>query len=310
MPRNAVNWILESPVPPATQLVSNRPLLGIGLMCIAGTVLPFMNGVGKLLAQNYPPEQIIWARLVSHLVCVLVVFGPRNGLSLFRSNRPWIQLSLSLTMLISTTLFFFALPHIGLAKASVINFVSPFLVMLMALPLLGERLEPRRFCAVLVGFVGVVIVIRPGGDVFQWASVAIFVSAAFYSLYQVFARMVAGHDRPETSILYNVLAGAIVMSMFMPWSFVMPKTWLHAALMASMGLIGAIGHYCVARAMRYADAGIISPFNYVQLIAAVGVGYALFGDLPDAWTWVGAVVIIAAGVFIAGTESRGARRRI
>ncbi len=291
----------------AASFVSHRPLLGIGLMCVAGAVLPVMNGFGKLLAQDYPPEQVIWARLTSHLVCVLVLFLPRQGVSLFRTRRPGLQLTLSLTMLISTTLFFFALPFVGLAKASVINFVSPFLVMLIALPLLGERLELRRFLAVLVGFVGVIVVIRPGGDVFDWASVVIFASAVFYALYQVVARMVAGHDRPETSILYNVLAGAIVMSCFMPWSFVMPRTWLDAGLMASMGVIGAFGHYCVARAMRYADAGVISPFNYVQLIGAVGVGYALFADLPDAWTWVGAAVIIAAGVFIAWNESR--RRR-
>jgi drug/metabolite transporter (DMT)-like permease len=305
---DAVNWILESHVPPAPPLVSNRPLLGIGLMCVAGTVLPFMNGFGKLLAQDYPPEQIIWARLVSHLLWVMALFVPRIGLALFHTRRPGLQVARSMTMLISTTLFFFALPFIGLAKASVINFVSPFLVMLLAAPMLRERLVLGRFLAVLVGFAGVVLVIRPGADVFQWAAVVIFISAGFYSLYQVLTRMVAADDRPETSILYSVLAGAICMSILMPWSFVMPKTWLHALIMASLGLIGAIGHYCIARALTYADAGVVSPFNYVQLIGAVAVGYALFGDLPDSWTWAGAAVIIAAGLYIGWTESRGTRR--
>lgn len=283
----------------------HRPLLGIALMCVAGTVLPFMNGIGKLLAESYPPEQVVWARFVSHLVWVFVIATPRLGRDLFRTTRPGLQVALSLVMLTSSVIFFVALPHIGLAEASVINFVSPFLVMLLALPMLGERFVMHRVIGVTVGFIGVLVVIRPGADVFNWASIAILGSAGFYALFQVLTRMVAGHDRPETSIFYSVLAGSVATSLAMPWFWKAPMSWGDGVLMASLGFIGAVGHYCLARAMLYAAASVISPFNYWQLIGAVGVGYALFGALPDLWTWAGAVLIVGAGLYIGWREAGG-----
>lgn len=288
-------------------LASNRPLLGIALMLVSGTIMPVMNGFGKMLATSYPPEQVIWARLLTHLLWVLAFFLPRSGMSLFRTARPSVQLALSLCMLVSTTLFFFAVPHVGLAKASVINFVAPFMVMLLAVPMLGERLALRRFLAVAGGFAGVVVVIRPGFDALDWASIAILASSFFFALFQCYSRLAAAVDRPETSILYSVLAGAIVMSAVVPFGFVMPRTPMDGAIMASLGLVGATGHYFMARAFSYADASIISPFLYWQLLGAVAVGFWLFGDLPDAWTWIGAAMIVTAGLFLAWSEAAGRR---
>ncbi len=287
--------------------IAHRPLLGIALMCVACTALPVMNGVAKLLSAEYPPAQVVWARFVSHLVCVLALFGPRLGVALLRTPRPAAQLGRSLAMLISSTMFFTGLPHVGLAEASVINFASPFIVMLLALPMLGERIVPARLLAVAIGFAGVIVVVRPGGAVFHWASLLILASAGLYAFYQVLTRMVAGHDRPETSILYSVLAGSLVLTAAMPFVWVAPRSAVDVLLMASLGLIGAFGHYCIARAMAYADAGLVSPFNYWQLIGSVALGWALFDQLPDAWTWAGAAIIIAAGLYIGWSESRQRR---
>ncbi|MFM8990511.1 MAG: DMT family transporter [Alphaproteobacteria bacterium] len=288
-------------------LTSHRPLLGIALMLLSGTIMPVMNGFGKMLATSYPPEQVIWARLLTHLLWVLAFFLPRSGTALFRTARPSIQLALSLCMLVSTTRFFFAVPHVGLAKASVINFVAPFMVMLLAVPMLGERLALRRCLAVAAGFAGVVVVIRPGFDALDWASIAILASSFFFALFQCYSRLAAAVDRPETSILYSVLAGAVVMSLVVPFGFVVPRTWLDGAIMASLGLVGATGHYFMARAFAYADASIISPFLYWQLLGAVAVGFWLFGDLPDSWTWIGAAMIVGAGIFLAWSEAAGRR---
>lgn len=279
-------------------------------MMLAATLLPVMNGFGKQLASEYPPEQVIWARLATHLLWMLVLFLPGRGLALFRTRRPWTQLALSLIMLASTSLFFFAMPHVGLAKGSTIIFVAPFLVMLLAAPILGEALSLRRFLAVAAGFAGVMVVIRPGAGGFDWPSVAIFASSALYALFQVLGRLAAAVDRAETSTLYAVLAGAIAMSVVVPFDFVAPRSAVDAAMMASMGLIGALGHYCVARALSYADAGLVSPFNYWQLVGAVILGYAMFGDLPDAWTWGGAAIIVLAGVLLAWSESAASRRGV
>jgi drug/metabolite transporter (DMT)-like permease len=291
-------------------LLTHRPLLAIGLMLVAGTLLPVMNGFGKYLASVYPPEQVIWARLLTHMLWMLAIFLPRSGRALFRTRRPAVQVALSLIMLLSTSLFFFAMPHVGLAKGSVIIFVAPFLVMLLAAPILGERLSWRRFLAVLAGFGGVMVVIRPDPGALDWPSLAIFASAALYALFQVLARMAAAFDRAETSTLYAVLAGTIVMSAIVPFHFVMPRSTGDAAMMASMGLIGALGHYCIARALAYADASLVSPFNYWQLIGAVILGYLMFGDLPDRWTWIGAAVIVGAGLLLAIGETRAGGRRV
>jgi drug/metabolite transporter (DMT)-like permease len=293
---------------PAT-LLTNRPLLGIAFMMLSATLLPAMNAFGKQLAAEYPPQQVIWARLTTHLLWMLVLFMPRNGLALFRTSRPGTQLSLSLIMLVSTTLFFFALPQVGLAKASTIIFVAPFLVMLLAAPILGEALSWRRFLAVLAGFAGVVVVIRPSPGALDWPSLAILASASLYALFQVLSRRAAAVDRPETSTLYAVLAGTIVMSAVVPFDFVAPRNLRDAAMMASMGLLGALGHYCAARALSYADAGLVSPFGYWQLAGGVVFGYALFGDLPEAWTWAGAAIIVVAGAGLAWSETAAARAR-
>jgi drug/metabolite transporter (DMT)-like permease len=263
-----------------------------------------MNGIAKTLGGAYPTEQVVWVRFVSHLAVALAVFAPRRGLALLRTARPWAQAGRSLAMMLSTVVFFAALPRIGLAEATVILFVSPFMVMLIALPALGERLAPPRLLAVAVAFVGVVVVVRPGGGVFHWASLLVLACALLYAIYQVLTRLVAGHDRPETSVIYSVLAGSLALSLAAPWFWTAPRSAGDAALMASLGLIGAFAHYCIARAMMLADAGVISPFNYWQLVGAVAVGWAMFGELPDAWTWVGAALIVGAGLHVGWRESR------
>lgn len=293
---------------PAT-LLTHRPLLGIGFMLVSASLMPVMNAFGKHLASEYPPQQVIWARLIMHLLWILVLFLPRSGTALFRSRRPWVQAGLSLVMLASTTLFFFAMPHVGFAKGSTILFAAPFVVMLLAVPVLGERLSWRRFLAVLTGFAGVLIVIRPGVGALDLASLAVFGSAALYAVFQILSRLAAATDRAETSTLYSVLAGTVVMSLVVPFDFVVPRSATDAAMMASMGLVGAVAHYLAARALSHADAGLLSPFNYWQLVGAVALGYAMFGDLPDTWTWVGAAIIMAAGLRLAWSESAASRRR-
>lgn len=287
---------------------TNRVLLGILFMCVASTLFPIMNGLVKLLGSTYAPEQIVWARIVSHLVFVLMVFLPTAGLAVFRTRRPGSQFIRSMMQLMSTSMFFFGVQFIPLADAAAISFMGPFIVTLLAVPLLGERISGARLVAVLVGFCGVLVVIRPGSEVFQWHSLLVVGSATCYALYQIFTRRVAGLDSPATSALYSALLGAAVLSVLMPFRWkATPETVIDVVLLASLGILGGIGHYCVARAMTYAPANVISPFMYFQMIGSVLVGWLLFHHLPDIYTWIGAAILIASGLYIGWRETRERR---
>ena len=267
-------------------------------MCAACALFPIMNGIVKLLAASYEPQQIVWFRIVSHLVVVAAVFGPRMKLGLLRTRRIGTQFVSSVMMLLSTLFFFSAVKSVPVAEAISVTFVAPLAVVLLAWPLLGERITLFRLAAVVVGFSGVLIVIRPGSAVFQWASVLLLGSAICYAIYQILIRRLAGVDQPATSIFYSVLLGAIIMSIWLPFVWKKPASWTDWALLCSLGVFGAMGHYCVARAMTYASANFVAPFNYTQMIGSVIVGYLMFAEVPDFYTWLGTAVIVGAGLMV------------
>lgn len=288
--------------PPAG--LDRRVLFGVLLMCTASTIFPVMNGLVQVLSRSYPSEQLIWARTTAHLLIVLALLLPRYGVALVIPRRPGAQILRSCLLLGSTALFFFGVKDIPLAKAACISLMAPFFVTLLAWPMLGERIRAMRLAAVLLGFLGVIVVIRPGAAVFQPASLLIVGSALCYAVYQIYTRSVAGQDRPETSVVYSALVGSVVMSLVVPFVWIMPHSAADVALMAALGAMGAAGHYCVARAMTYAQANVLSPFQYWQIIGSVLVGYAVSGLFPEPHVWLGAAIIVGAGVTIALTAAR------
>lgn len=277
---------------------TSRPLLGVLYICTACALFPVMNGLVKLLAATYEPQQIVWFRIVSHLVLVAAVFMPRMGLGLLRTRRIGTQFVSSIAMLLSTLFFFSAVKSVPVAEAISVTFVAPLAVVLLAWPLLGERITFFRLAAVAVGFGGVLIVIRPGSAVFQWASLLLLGSAICYAIYQILIRRLAGVDQPATSIFYSVLLGALIMSVWLPFVWKAPTGWSDWLLLCSLGVFGALGHYCVAKAMTYASANFVAPFNYTQMIGSVIVGYFMFAEVPDFYTWLGTAVIVGAGLLV------------
>jgi drug/metabolite transporter (DMT)-like permease len=289
-------------VPPATE----RPLLGILFMCTAASLFPVMNGIAKLMSRDYSSEQVVWARTLSHLLFVLALFAPRYGWRIVRTRRPGAQFVRSLLLIGSTFLFFSAIRFVPIAQAASISFIAPLIVVLLAGPMLGERILPSRVVAVTIGFVGVLVVIRPGAAVFQWASLLIVGSAVCFAVYQILTRRVAGIDRPETSAVYSALVGSVLMSLLVPLSWRTPATWTDIALLVSLGVLGGLGHYCVARALLYAAANLLSPFQYWQMVGSVIVGWLMFAEVPDAATWIGTALIVGAGMYVGMTTREGA----
>jgi drug/metabolite transporter (DMT)-like permease len=281
-----------------------RPIVGILFMLGAATLFPVMNGMVKMLHAGYPAEQIIWARNATHLLFVLALFMPGRGLVIFRTRALGVQMARSICLLASTICFFVAVKYIELGKAATIQFITPFIVTLMAWHWLGEKLVPARLAAVLAGFLGVIVVIRPGADVFAWADLLPVASSVFYSAYQVFTRSISDKDSPETSVVYSALIGTLAMMIFLPFVWTAPTTLADAAIMSSLGVLGGLGHYCVARALMHAEASVISPFNYWQIVGSTIFGLIVFAEFPDVFVWLGAAMIVAAGVFMAWQESR------
>jgi drug/metabolite transporter (DMT)-like permease len=276
-----------------------RPWLGIFFMCVACALFPMQNAVVKLLTGLYPFQEVVWVRLATHLVLMCVIFLPRRGLALVRTRAPLQQVVCSAGLLGATFFFFFAAAKsVGVTEAIAISFISPLVVTFLAWPILGERITLVRLASVVIGFAGVLIVIRPGSSVFQWASLLIVASSVSYAVYQIIVRRVAAVDSPATTAFYSALGCTLVTSLFVPFNWKTPDNWTDMALMLSLGVSGGFGHYCVARAYSYAPANLIAPLNYTQMIGSVVVGYLVFAEVPDFYTWIGSAVIIVAGLLV------------
>ena len=280
-------------------------LLGILFMLTEGLLFPVMGGLAKLLGQDYSSLQISWARAFGHILFLLALFLPRMGLSLLRTRRPGLQLVRSTMLIISNLNFFYAISFIPLAKAAAISLAAPLIVALLAWPMLGERTTRGRVVALLIGFVGVLVVIRPGTALFHWASVCVFISATAYAVYQILTRRIASSDSAETSALYSSCVGGFGLLVVLPFVWQDPDSWRDIGLFIGVGVLGALGHYCVARAFGYGPANMLSPFQYFQLLGSVAVGWLLFSELPDAVTWLGAGIIMGAGLYIGWSQARG-----
>lgn len=288
---------------------NRRVLLGVLFMCAAtGVLFPLMSATGKLLGAGYPSVQIAWARAFGHVVFMLVAFLPHHGPALLRTRRPRLQLLRSAVLFTSNLCFFTAIAFVPVADAAAVSLTAPLVVALLAWPMLGERTTPARLAASVAGFAGVLVVIRPGGAVFHWASLLLLGSATAYGIYQLLTRRVAGDDGPATSAIYSSVVGAFGTLLVVPFVWKAPAGPADAALFLALGTLGALGHYCVARALTYAPANQVSPFQYIQLLGAVAVGYLIFGHLPDGPTWFGAAIIAGSGLYLAWSQARPAGR--
>lgn len=285
-------------------------LRGILFMCLAVTAFVCLNASGKVLSgHGLSTTQIVWSRYLGGLVLMLVLFAPRHGLRLIYTSQPRLQIARSLLLVASSMLYFRGLSYIPLPTAAAISFTSPLFITALSLPLLAERVGPRRWAAVMVGFIGAMIVIRPGMAGTHWAVAYIVGSTTCSVFYQVLTRRVAGLDDATTSATYPTLFGTVVLSVFIFFDWSMPTSTGDWIIFVCLGIFGGGGHYFLTRAYESGPAAVISPFNYLQLVGAIVTGYLIFGDFPDSLTLLGAGIIVCCGLYIAHRESVVRRRR-
>ena len=297
------------PDSPAPAPGGDRVLRGIAFMLIAVTLFSCLNASVKFLTENYSTTQILWLRYTGHIIYVFLLLAPRRALGAVRSNRPALQLSRSALMIGATVCYYTALRHVALPTAASINFTSPLMVALLAIPFLGERVGPRRWLAIMTGFVGALVIVRPGFGAMHPAALLVLGTAFCYGLYQVLTRKVAPYDSSETSTIYTALLGFIFTSIIVPFDFAPPRDWVDLLAFCAPGLFGSLGHFCLVKAYENGPASAISPYNYTQLVGSVALSVVIFDEFPDFWTWAGCGIIVASGLYLMHREGMAQRSR-
>ncbi len=289
-------------------LQRHPPLKGIILMVAAIGVFSLMDTCAKYLSQFYPVPGIVWARYAINFAIISAYLAFKGRFGIWRSQRPVIQLTRGLLLASATLLYFTSLSVMPIAEAAGIGFVLPLFVAALAIPILKERLEMPRLIAILVGLAGALIIVRPGTGVFTWYALLPVAMAFCNALYQVLTRMVAGVDRPWTSLFWGALVGTVLLSALAPFFWVTPDNPWHWALLLAMGLLATIGHMCLIRAFDYAGATMLAPFVYTALIWVMLLGWLVFDDFPDGWSLIGMAIIVASGLYIVNRQRLTARR--
>lgn len=275
---------------------------GIAWILLSILVATSMDTTSKYLSQSYPVLQIIWARYFFQVLLVFMVLGPRLP-RLARTRRLGMQLLRSAILLGASIFFLFGLRSVPLADASAILFLAPLIVTALSVPLLKERVGPRRWAAVIVGLAGALIIVRPGAGVMQTAALFPVGTAILYAFYMIATRHLSHMDSAVTTLIYTACVGAVVMSAIAPFVWLAPdlKGWV---LMVLLGCMGGGCHFALIKAFEAAAASVVTPFEYSRLLWATALGFVVFGDLPDGWTVVGATLIVSAGLYVYRRESK------
>lgn len=291
-----------SPAKAGSAVDRRQRFVAILLMCSALVCFSALDATAKWLNHVVDPLLVVWARYVSSVALVSLFVNPWSTPGVTSTARPWLQVGRSLLLLLSTALNFIALQYLQLSQTISIMFSAPFILALIAGPLLGERIGPRRLAAVVVGFGGVLIVARPGFGGLHPAALLSLAGAVCYSFYAVTTRLLAAHDSSQTTLFYSGLAGVALMTPLLPFIWTTPASPLVWVLLLVTGALGTLGHWLLILAHARAPAMVLSPFLYTQIVWMVALGYLVFGDVPDRWTLTGAAVVIASGLYLLHRE--------
>ena len=294
----------------AAKATEDRAVLGIGLMLIAYLTFSFVDTTVKWLAvAGIPALQLAFMRYFAHFAVSLVIVG-KDGFTRdrFNSDRMTLVILRGAMIMFSTVFNFFAVRHLPLTLTSTILFSSPLIVCALSWPMLGERVGPWRWLAIMVGFCGVLVAIRPFGETFHWAVILSVLSAISFSMYLLLTRKLAGQVSTDTMQFYSGVVGVVALAPFALATWTNPATLVDWLLMISIGLWAWGGHQVLTNAYRFAPANILSPYSYSFIIYVSIWSYLLFDHLPDRWTIIGAGFIVAAGLFIWMREYQLAKR--
>ena len=267
----------------------------------AWIVLPFMDTIAKYLSSEISFFQITWARYFFTVVWTLPLMFFFFRKNLKWSENPKLQILRGITLLSANICFFYSISIISMAKALTLAFIAPLVTTALSTIILGENVGIKRWSAVIVGFIGSLVVIRPGLIEFNLATLAALGTGFFYGVYLIITRKLHTVDNPLLTLLITGIVGAIISSLFVPiiWINLSQSQWLWLAL---MGIFACLGHLLLIYSLRYADASKLAPFGYFEIVTTIILGYYFFQDFPDIWTFAGLFIIISSGVYVLKRE--------
>jgi drug/metabolite transporter (DMT)-like permease len=289
-----------------TRQHAHIPQSAILLIVAAVACFSVSDTISKTLAARYPIPLLVWARWGAQVIAMLIWLAPSMGLTMVHTRQLRMQLLRGILLIASSLFFIAALKFLPLAAATALNYLTPTIVIVIAIAFLGERLTLARGAFVCAGLAGMLMVVKPGADIFDAASLFAILSAGCYALYQITTRMLAGED-PRVTLFYPALVGVAIMTVAWPWfGSHIEVAWADVALMLALGILGTIGHFMLILAFSRAPASALTPFTYVHLVFATTIGWIAFGDLPDALTFAGMGLIAGSGLLLTWHERRRA----
>jgi drug/metabolite transporter (DMT)-like permease len=281
-------------------------LTGIGLVSLTYLIFTLLDGSAKWLVGSVPVIVVVWLRFLMHAVFAAALLFPLKGRALVRTRHWRWHVARGAMFCAMTGINFWVLQYLQLAVTSSIFFIVPILIALMAAPLLGERIDAGRWVAIIAGFAGVLVIVRPGSEDFHPAMLLSLVNALLYALFNLSTRQLAAYDPPETIQFLPAVVASVLLAPFALAGWQSPATWLEWTLLCLIGVLGGLGHYLLALAHRYAPATVIAPFLYQQVFYMALFGYLVFGDVPAAGVWLGAAIVVASGLYLFARERRRA----
>ncbi len=280
---------------------ADRPFRGIALILLSTVFLGTSDATSKYLSSTLPSIEIAWIRFLVFVLIMVPAMLPGTPLYALRSRRPGLQLMRAMALLASSLLFISGLRFLPIAEASATSFVSPLFVTALSIFLLGENVGLRRWVATAVGLIGVLIILRPGSSAFHPAAFFPIVSAFAWACTLIMTRMMSGRERTVTTMTWSSVAGLCILSALVPLVWVAPS-WHDVLFGILIGVASTAGQWIVVLAFRYADASVLAPFSYTQLLWVSMLGFLIFGEVPDVWTVSGAAIIVASGLYTAHRE--------
>jgi drug/metabolite transporter (DMT)-like permease len=280
---------------------ADRPFRGIALILASTVFLGASDVTAKYLSATLPSVEIAWIRFSVFALIMLPAMLPGTRLFALQSDRRGLQMMRGAALLASSLFFISGLRFLPIAEASATGFVSPLFVTALSIFFLREQVGVRRWLATAVGLIGVLIILRPGSSAFHPAAFFPLVSALAWACTLIMTRMLSGRERAITTMTYSSIAGVCIMSALVPFFWVAPS-WHDILFGIFIGIASTAGQWIVVLAFRYADASVLAPFSYTQLLWVSILGFIVFGELPDIWTVTGAVFIVASGLYTAHRE--------
>jgi drug/metabolite transporter (DMT)-like permease len=280
--------------------MSDNFLRGGALMLVSTLLFSLSDTMAKYITESVPAVELATIR---YAVFVLMAASPmlRNRRASMRSRRPLLQILRGLGVVGSAVFFILSLGYLPIAEATALNFVTPLLITALAVPILGEVVRVQGWIAVVVGFLGVLVVVRPGLHGLHPAALLVLLSALCWCVSMLITRQLVGIDRATVTVLWTAITGLVLLMTFLPF-FLVPLTWRLAGLCMVVGVIASSGQWLAVLAYRYARATALAPLSYAQLLWSSVLGLIVFGAMPDKWVVVGAVIIAASGVYVVQLE--------